>query len=158
MIKSLSIRYARLNDVEVLTTIRHKAILTLAAEKMGTDQASDWANSATPNRICCAIKDHLVFVAEIAKEPVGWVEVASNRIEGLYVRPEQAHQGVGSALLAHVEAQIWSANYQSVVLDASWNAEQFYLNRGYQPLAERSPETGRPMVKLLTSDSVLNQT
>ena len=154
MIEPLSIRYARPDEVEVLTTIRREAILTLSSEKMGRNRARDWANSATPNRVRCAIKEHLVSVAEISEQAIGWVEVASNRIEGLYVRPEQACQGVGSALLAHAEAQIWSADYLSVVLDASWNAEQFYINRGYQPLSERSLDTGLPLVKLLTLDSV----
>jgi len=154
VIDPLSIRPAWTDDVEVLTTIRREAILTLATGKMGRSDARGWANSAGPNRVRRAIEVHQVWVAEIAAQPVGWVEFNGNRIEGLYVRPARAQQGVGSRLLAHAEAQIWSAGYRTVMLDASWNAEQFYINRDYQPLSERSPERGRPMVKPLAPGTV----
>ncbi|MBV7329851.1 GNAT family N-acetyltransferase [Chloroflexi bacterium TSY] len=149
---SLTIRSARPDDAEVLIMIRREAILILATEKMGNNCAHDWANSAAPNRVQQAIAEHQVSVAEIAEQPVGWVEVEGNRIEGLYIQPEQARQGIGSALLAHAEEQIRSAGYPSAALDASWNAEQFYIDRGYQPQLEGSPDSGRPMLKPLTSD------
>ncbi len=148
MVDSLRIRAARPDDVEPLTAIRREAILTLSSER-----ARDWANSATPDRVCGAIEEHQVRVAEKAGQPVGWIEVEHNRIEGMYVRPNHARRGIGSALLAHAEERIRSAGYSTAELDASWNAEQFYINRGYEPLSERLPDSGRPMVKHLASDA-----
>lgn len=124
---------------------------------MGRNRAREWANSAAPSRIQWAIEEHQVCVAEIAGQPVGWVEVDGNRIKGLYVRSGQAHQGIGSALLIHAEEQIQSAGYRSAMLDASWNAEQFYINRGYEPQSERSLDSRRPMVKYLIPDTASDQ-
>jgi GNAT superfamily N-acetyltransferase len=153
VVDSLRIRAARPDDVEPLTAIRREAILTLSSEEVGgVGRARDWANSATPDRVCGAIEEHQVRVAEKAGQPVGWVEVERNRIEGMYVRPNHVRRGIGSALLAHAEERIRSAGYSTAELDASWNAEQFYINRGYEPLSERLP-AGRPMVKHLASDA-----
>ncbi len=81
------------------------------------------------------------------------MEVERDRIEGIYVLSERARRGIGSALLAHAEEAIRSAGYSSAALDASWNAEQFYLNRGYEPLSERRADSARPMVKLFPTNA-----
>ena len=143
MIDSVRIRPARQSDIDPLTAIRREAILTLAIERYGEDGAHDWAHSATADRVQRAIGEHQVFVAEIFGKPVGWVEVEGNKIEGLYVQPELAQKGIGSALLLHAERKIRFAGYLTVTLDASWNAEDFYLRRDYRPVSERSPDTGR---------------
>ncbi|MEZ4619589.1 MAG: GNAT family N-acetyltransferase [Caldilineaceae bacterium] len=130
--------------------IRRTAILTLAAPTMGREQAQSWADSAPPNRVQLALELHEVWVATHLGEAVGWVEIGGDHIAGIYVDPPHAGQGIGSALLAHAERQIQAAGYTTVRLDASWNAENFYLHRGYQPLGERSLAAGRPLIKKLT--------
>lgn len=135
------------DDIEILATIRYTAILTLATQKMGADAAHEWANSAKPDRIQHALEAHYIWVATIASEAVGWVEVNGNRLEGMYVHPSQAQQGIGAALLAHAENQIRAANHTSVALEASSNAESFYKKHGCQATGNRSPELGLPMMK-----------
>lgn len=147
MLDSINIRRARLDDVDALTRIRRTAILTLAAKKIGESQAQAWVDSAAPNRIQYAIEAHLVWIATLADQTVGWVEVNDNQIKGIYVQPAQARHGIGSALLTYAEEHIRTAGYVTVTFDASWNAEKFYRHRGYQPRGKRSPEEGLPMVK-----------
>ena len=146
---SLTIRPARRADVRALTAIRRDAILTLASTKYGSERARDWADSSAEGRVYRAIEQNEVWVAEQSNTPVGWVEIDRDRVEGMYVRPEVSGSGIGSALLLHAEGLIRSAGHRAAVLDASWNAEQFYLRRGYQALAERSADGGRPMLKPL---------
>ncbi|MEM7029879.1 MAG: GNAT family N-acetyltransferase [Chloroflexota bacterium] len=144
-----TIRTAKLDDVEILVMVRHKAIVVLAAEQMGENEALSWANSATNDRVQQAVEKHHVYVVEVNGKPVAWIEYDQNRIEGLYVNPKQAQQGIGSMLLCYVEARLRDEGHSKVILNASWNAEQFYIRRGYCPQAERSVELGRPMVKYL---------
>lgn len=147
MIDSLSIRAAQPVDIEHLLTIRRTAILALAAEKYGPDGAQAWAHAATAERFHQMIAENHCFVALVSGQPVGWVEFAANQVKGLYVRPAQTQQGIGSALLAYAEQAMLAAGYPVVTLDASWNAEEFYLRRGYKPSGERSLKTGQPLVK-----------
>lgn len=146
---SLALRPARVSDAPDLAAIRRDAILGLATAEMGEQDARDWANSAAADRVLRAIDDHEVWVAEHDAVPVGWIEIHRDRIEGAYVRPDLARGGIGSALLLHAESRIRSAGHASAALDASPNAERFYLRRGYEPQSEGSVEAGRPMVKPL---------
>ena len=72
---------------------------------------------------------------------------------GLYVDPSSAARGVGSSLLAFAERYLSSRGVPVIELEASWNAEEFYLHRGYVPLAERPPDGPRPMRKILAEDT-----
>lgn len=145
--KNVKIRLAHPEDVFVLEMIRKEAILSLASEKMGEKEAFEWANSAAPDRVQRALQEHDVSVAEVEEQVVGWIEFTNNQIEGLYVKPELAGQGIGSVLLSYAEKRIFSNGHGSIRLNASLNAEQFYNHRGYKPVAERSLQYGLPMEK-----------
>ena len=149
---TVQIRPAHVDDIATLTQIRRAAILTLAAPTLGQEAAQRWADAAPPNRVQRALERHQVWVAECMGAVVGWVEVDGDHIAGMYVDPQQAGQGIGSALLAHVEGEIRADGYPTVRLEASWNAEEFYLRWGYLPLGARSVEEGRPMVKRFGGD------
>jgi GNAT superfamily N-acetyltransferase len=144
-----SIRRAHIADVSALTKIRRDAILKLASIAMGDDGASDWANSATASRARRAIAEHEVWIYEQGGAPSGWVEIHHDRIEGLYVRSGSSRRGLGSALLAHAEAQIQGAGHATASLGASPNAEAFYLRRGYRRMGKRAADGSYPMHKPL---------
>jgi putative acetyltransferase len=146
---SLMLRPAEEADRDVLEVIRRDAILALAISAMSDRRAQDWADSADEQRVLRAIHEHEVWVAQKANCTVGWVEVVKDRVEGLYVRPKLAKEGIGSALMRHAEECIRSAGFRVAALDASPNAEPFYLHRGYEPRAARSEDTGLPMHKRL---------
>ncbi len=149
MIESVSLRLAQASDETVLIAIRRDAILRLAVTKMGEDGVKAWADSAAVDRVQRAIDLHEVWLADQRGGPVGWVELHLDRIEGLYVRSTRARRGLGSALLLHAEARIKSAGYSAALLDASSNAEEFYLRRGYEMLPEEGANGSRPMSKVL---------
>ena len=149
MSTSLALRPARRADTRALTVIRRAAILSLATPEMGRTRARDWADSSAEERVQRAIEQNEVWVAEHGNVAVGWVEIDRDRVEGLYVRPDLAAGGIGSALLLHAEGLIRSAGHCAVALDASRNAEQFYLRRGYKAQPERPADAGRPMLKPL---------
>ena len=149
VIVSVTIRPAHRADIRTLTVIRRDAILALAAPMMGGRGARDWANSSSDERVHRAIEQHEVWVADHVNAAVGWVEINRDRVEGMYVRPDLAKCGIGSALLQHAERLIRSAGHSGVALDASPNAEQFYFRHGYNALSEETADEGRPMFKTL---------
>lgn len=146
----LAIRPAVPRDAPALAGIRREAILTLAVATYGSKRARDWADSAPADRVHRAITQREVWVAEQAGSALGWVEIDGGRVEGIYVRPDASGAGIGSALLSLAEGLIRGAGHAAVALDASRNAEPFYLRRGYQVLAERAADGARPMLKPLT--------
>ena len=147
MSTALNLRQARKSDQRALSSIRWEAIVELAAHEMGREAAREWAGSAKDGRVLRAIERGEVWVTEVDSIPSGWIEIGGNRVEGLYVHPDAAGSGIGSSLMRHAEVLIRSGGYRAVELDASPNAENFYLRRGYKPEGERSADDGLPMLK-----------
>src|SRR4051794_31629162 len=126
----MQIRRANPTDAETLATIRRRAIRALAVPSISAEEAEKWARQVAAHRFTRAIQDHEVWVA-VESVVIGWVEVDKNCIAGLYVSPTHARKGVGASLLAHAENSIRSSGCTAVYLDASRNALDFYLRRGY---------------------------
>ncbi len=149
MKESHIIRAARADEVMALAAIRRDAIIVLSSGALGRAGAQDWAYSAGTDRVHRAIGDHHVYVADLRGDAVGWIEIVENRVEGLYVHPSHSGRGVGGALLLHAEERMNRAGHLFVELDASYNAEGFYMRRGYEPGGKRHPKSGRVMSKHL---------
>jgi len=145
----MKVRRAEHADEEALAVIRRRAILALAGSAASAEEAMRWANSAQPDRIERAIREHEVWVAEDVA--VGWVEIARDRVAGLYVAPPFAGRGIGSELLSLAEASIRGSGHAAVRLEASRNALEFYLRRGYRRSGRDLPDGSHPVRKDLAA-------
>ena len=81
-----------------------------------------------------------VWLAEVDGEPVAFMVVAGSWLDSLYVRPGQARQGVGSALL-DVAKSLRPAGFCLWVFESNIPAREFYLRRGLVDL-ERTDGSG----------------
>jgi putative acetyltransferase len=151
--ENVKIRSANPTDADELLAIRRDAIMALAAE-YGRVAAERWASAAHPDRAAKAIATNRVWVTEVGSKVVGWVEVGGTTIESLYVSSAAARRGVGSSLLAHAERELRDAGASSAYLDASPNAEAFYVRRGYRRVGEVKANNSIPMSKRLDLSAV----
>jgi putative acetyltransferase len=145
----IKIRRADPSDHVALTAIRHSAILELTVPAMSPSQAARWANHAAVDRVTRAILHHKVWVA-VQGVPIGWVEVDEDRVAALYVAPHCTRRGIGRGLLLRAEAAIREGGYASAHLEASSNAANFYLHRGYCPSDARTTDGAWPLNKRLS--------
>jgi putative acetyltransferase len=67
---------------------------------------------------------------------------AGGEVRAVYVHPEHAGRGVGSALLAELEGYARGAGVGSLELSASINAVGFYERSGYERVREDTYDTG----------------
>lgn len=78
------------------------------------------------------------IVGIAAWEPVGPVDAVEGYsallLHGIYVNPEQQHQGIGSQLLRTVEQTAIEKEYSGLMVKAQASAAGFFLSRGMQPL------------------------
>ena len=146
----MRIRRAERADEERLGTIRHDAILALAVPILSQAEAETWAKQISEDRIGQAVRAHAVWVAE-AEIAIGWVEIDKDRIAALYVSPDYAGSGIGSSLLTFAEASIFRSGYRSVQLEASRNALNFYMRRGYIQHGLPDAEGAYPLRKELSA-------
>ena len=147
MLPSLHFRPANRSDVTILHDIRVAAIRQLSVTHLSPCDAEDWAGRGGVPRVEGAIAKDEVWVALLDSAVVGWIHRSDNSIEGLYVSPQAARQGVGTALVRLAEGRIAQAGERLVVLESSLNAVGFYVRLGYAPAGIQSPSGAVPMRK-----------
>jgi putative acetyltransferase len=145
-----SIRQAMPHDVPRLWEIRQESILTLAPRGMTIAQARKWAASMTMEGMERRFRASEIWITERNGVVTGWIAIRDNQISGLYTDPNFAEKGIGSELLTWAETLLCERGVQSVHLDSSINAEQFYLRRGYEPTGPRPTDDAIPMAKRLS--------
>ena len=131
MLAPLHFRLADPSDVATLHDIRQEAIRRLTLTHLPECEAAAWAESGGIPRVERAIARDEVWVAMFGPHVFGWLHRSGNSIEGLYVLPAAARQGVGAALVRLAENEAARGGHQFVVLGSSANAVEFYQRLGY---------------------------
>jgi putative acetyltransferase len=103
----------------------------LVAVDDGGEESAD-VTDATSNA-----PDEVVGFGELrVGEPEEYDVEADAEIRAMYVAPDYAGEGVGTALLDELESRARERDVESVVLTASLNAVPFYERHGYERLRE----------------------
>jgi putative acetyltransferase len=142
-------RRATFRDANRLFDIRRASILELAAKSMPAGEAIAWAAKLTPAGMEQKLLELEIWVAEVDGIAVGWGAIRGDYLEGLYTAPEFARQGIGAGLLAKLEDLMSARGVGEVRAEASSNARQFYLQRGYRATAPQAPDGAWPIAKRL---------
>jgi putative acetyltransferase len=124
---------------------------------MSVAQAVDWSSRLTPEAMTQRLNDAEFWVAEADNAIVGWVGIRSDEIYGLYVDPRFVNRGIGSGLLRLAEEIMLAAGISKARLEASWNAEAFYVRQGYLPTGPRPRDDTRIFEKALAGTARLSQ-
>ncbi|MEA2830970.1 MAG: putative acetyltransferase, partial [Bradyrhizobium sp.] len=74
----------------------------------------------------------LTLIATLQNSPVGFASLkGADHIDMLYVHPSAVGQGVGSMLCEALEKLAGARGAKALTVEASDNAEGFFLKRGY---------------------------
>jgi len=142
-------RLATLNDAKRLFELRRKSIIALAPKGLSLAQARVWAANLTVAGMERKIREMEIWIVELNETAVGWSAIRGGRLEGLYMDPEFAGRGIGTELLGVLEGLMRERGILTVRAEASSNAEEFYLGRGYEPVDLPTPEGTLPIAKRL---------
>ena len=142
-------RPATLADADQLFDIRRRSITALATKKMPIAEAEAWASTLTAAGMEKKLRDLEIWVVEVGSAVVGWGAIRGDKLEGLYTDPVFAGRGIGTGLLRLLEGLMRERGIPSVRAEASSNAEEFYLRRGYEPTGARTPDGAQPISKQL---------
>lgn len=140
-------RLAVPGDASRLYELRRRSILTLTPPIMSIEEARSWAARLTPSGMQGKLRELEIWVAEQGGSVVGWGAIRGERLEGLYTDPEFARTGVGARLLGMLEDVMYERGVVEVRAEASSNARDFYLRRGYTLTASQAAQGAWPMAK-----------
>jgi putative acetyltransferase len=120
-------------DTPILAAIFVAAIEELTGDDYNEAQQQAWVSAVDDEeQFGKRLASELTLVATLQNSPVGFAALkGADHIDMLYVHPDAAGQGVASMLCEALEKLAGGRGAKSLNVDASDNAEGFFLKRGY---------------------------
>ena len=120
-------------DTPVLAAIFVASVEELTGDDYSEAQQQAWASAADDEeQFGKRLASELTLIATLQNSPVGFASLkGTDHIDMLYVHPGAAGQGVASMLCDALEKLAGSRGAKSLSVDASDNAQEFFLKRGY---------------------------
>lgn len=134
-----TVRPAVESDAEAVLDLHVASIRAFGPDAYDDEQVAAWAEKprgAVPYREHVRDEDARFVVAEREGEVAGFghLEPDDGEVLAVYVHPDHACAGVGTALLADLEATARNRELDALSLTASRNAVEFYERAGYEPV------------------------
>ena len=120
-------------DVPVLAAIFAASIEELTGDDYSEAQQQAWTSAADDEaQFGKRLAGELTLVATMQNSPVGFASLkGADHIDMLFVHPGAVGQGVASMLCEALEKLAGGRGAKSLTVDASDNALDFFLKRGY---------------------------
>ena len=140
MSDSFSLRPFLPADTMVLRDLFAQSIEELTVDDYDEDQRLAWAASAEDAEAFQArLGAMLTLVVQVDGEYLGFGSLKDNNtIDMLYVHPDFAGEGVGSAIADALEKIAGARGAETVTVDASDTAMPFFEGRGYTAVQRNS--------------------
>lgn len=131
-------------DAATLAAIFRDSVDELAEEDYDDAQREAWSSTADDVEAFGArLAGELTIVALLDGEIAGFASLRDNTVfDMLYVRPDMARQGVGSALADAIEKLAGARGTATLSVDASDAARDFFAARGYVAKTRNTIEIG----------------
>lgn len=128
-----SIRPARGEDAADLLRIHRRAIRELGRGRYSESELESWAHGLSEDFYRAAIvkPSHFEVAHDAGGAVIAFAATRGNEVWLLYVDPDWARRGVGSALLERAERHLFAAGHDAIWVQSSLNAEPFYAAHGY---------------------------
>jgi putative acetyltransferase len=120
-------------DTPVLAAIFVASVEELTGDDYSEAQQQAWASAADDEeQFGKRLASELTLIATLQNSPVGFASLkGTGHVDMLYVHPGVVGQGVASMLCDALEKLAGSRGAKSLSVDASDNAQDFFLKRGY---------------------------
>jgi putative acetyltransferase len=120
-------------DTMALRDLFAQSIDELTGEDYDEDQRIAWAASAEDAaEFRARLAEALTLVVQLDGEYLGFGSLKDNKtIDMLYVHPDYADEGVGTALAQALETIAAARGAEAITVDASDTAVPFFERRGY---------------------------
>jgi len=142
------------DDAQGILKAHSAAVLRTASRQYASDILTAWAAPLDADNVrrmagIIASQSELVLVAEIEAKIVGFGSIVpkNSELRAVYVHPDFGREGVGSQILSALEDLARQHRLAELTMDASLNAEDFYLHHGFAVVecGEHTLRTGARM-------------
>jgi GNAT superfamily N-acetyltransferase len=129
----VEIRKASLADASASFDIRREAIHAQCVGHYPADVLDLWTAGTMSEAFALRVADHF-HVAVVGEQVVGtgMIDLATGKIDAVFVLPGYMGRGIGRALMAHLESLAVSEGLGQLELESTLNAAPFYRGLGYE--------------------------
>lgn len=145
-LKHWPIRLATLADAEVISQIIVSALRQSNARDYPAEVIERIAANFEVAAVRILLAQRQVFVALHEGRPVATASLDGEVIRTLFVAPDMQRQGLGSALIRHIEQVAGSGGISRLSVPASLTAQGFYAELGYELVREVVADAERTLV------------
>jgi putative acetyltransferase len=126
----MEVRRAKLEELPELIELQTRSLQELSKEHYTPEEIAAIVENQIEGR---TLVDEICFVAEDEGQIVGFAGILKekSRISAMYVDPNWARQGIGSTLLAAVEAEAKQRGVRTLSVLSSLMAIPFYESQGF---------------------------
>jgi putative acetyltransferase len=135
MERPFTIRKARPEDVHEVHRVHTEAIRAGASEDYPREVVEVWVGAFNPENFPQNIERLEFYVAQLRDERIAAFlsfDLETTEIDSIYVAPWGKGLGIGSFLMGFAEETARMAGLESMWLDASINAVNFYRHFGWE--------------------------
>ncbi len=138
-IQTYSAKYA-----EAVADLFHAAVHAIDPAIYDAAQKAVWAPTPPDYEFWARRLEHKrPWLAFIDGRVAGFIELdADGHIDCTYVHPDFQRRGVATALYRHLEAEALKRGIKRLYVEASCVAESFFIQQGFQRIAENCVERG----------------
>jgi putative acetyltransferase len=136
---SAIIRNFAQNDIALFRNVVARSIYELCAGSYSKQELDAWFHQYPADAIYRNwIETRVLLVAVAENQVVGFAQFHPERavIEAMHVLPEFTRRGLGTTLVRHLETQASQKGLSTIDVEASINAERFYLQCGYTKIRD----------------------
>ena len=130
------IRRAFESDAEELSRLICENAKAMLAPHYSKEQWDIFITYYSPEVIRKKINQQIVFCCELKGKIVGSVALDNDFVVGFYTHLEYLHQGIGTALMNHLEAFASEKSLKEIQLAASPVGLNFYIKNGWQKVKD----------------------
>jgi putative acetyltransferase len=132
-------------DAEILAILMQASIEELCVDDYTEDQRVAWCATAEDTETFSRIlASNLALVAlDEDREPVGFAVLLKNKaLSHVYIHPDLIGMGIGKTLCSALEKLALARGADTLVVDATDNAKDFFEKIGFQPTARNTINYG----------------
>jgi GNAT superfamily N-acetyltransferase len=127
------IRKAAIEDAQACFAIRREAIRAQCGGHYPVADLDIWTSGAMSATFAQRVADHF-YVAVADGQDVGtaMIDLATGKIDAVFVLPAYMGRGIGRALMVQMESLALDAGLASIQLESTLNAAPFYRALGFK--------------------------
>lgn len=128
-----AIRKATRADADAAWEIRRAAVMRECANVYPPDQLEQWTGGTASRAFADAVEERfLVATVDGYVAGTGMIDLATGKIDAIFVHPAYMKRGIGAAMMRHLETLARSKELPELTLDSTLNAAPFYRALGFE--------------------------